>query len=134
MRVAMLEARSLVPTPGTRRAVAAVRQELALRRASALDSAIKDIIASGLTSASGIAKELNHRGDANALRRQIVAGCSSTANVGKSAHRPSTKMREHGFGHGDQQGEITGDRVRATSKITFCRQRALVRPHLPLIA
>jgi hypothetical protein len=60
--VAMLEATRPVLTPGTRRAVAAIRQELALRRASALDPAIKDIIASGVTSASGIAKELNRKG------------------------------------------------------------------------
>ena len=62
MKVARLEARPLVLTPGTRRAIAAIRQELALRRASTLDPAIKDIIASGVRSASGIAKELNHRG------------------------------------------------------------------------
>ena len=62
MTVARLEARPLVRTPGTRRAIAAIRQELALRRASTLDPAIKDIIASGVRSASGIAKELNHRG------------------------------------------------------------------------
>jgi hypothetical protein len=58
----MLEAKSLVLTPGTRRAVAAIHQELAIGRASALDPAINDIIASGVRSASGIAKELNRRG------------------------------------------------------------------------
>jgi hypothetical protein len=57
MRVARLESRLLVLTPGTRRAVAGLREELAIRRASALDPAIKDIIASGVTSASGIAKD-----------------------------------------------------------------------------
>jgi hypothetical protein len=39
-----------------------VRQELAVKRASVLDSAVEDIVASGITSATGIAKELNHRG------------------------------------------------------------------------
>jgi hypothetical protein len=58
----MLEAKSLLLTPGMRRAVAGVREELALRRASALDPAIKGIIAGGITSASGIAKELNRKG------------------------------------------------------------------------